>query len=193
MENKSHDLTIKIVDWGCALQMKKKEKLHQKDGTSFYIAPEVLKGSYDEKCDIWSCGVILYTLLSGNLPFYAEEDDEVYKKVLKGKYVFPEKEWKEVSDEAKKLIKKMLEKNPRKRITALNALKDEWFNINKEKIKGNKVLAKSVLQNMKKFKVDRKIEKITIAFIVNHFVLKKERNDLERQFKEWDKNGDGFL
>ncbi len=120
--------------------MKKKEKLHQKDGTSFYIAPEVLKGSYDEKCDIWSCGVILYTLLSGNLPFYAEEDDEVYKKVLKGKYVFPEKEWKDVSDEAKKLIKKMLEKNPRKRITSLNALKDEWFNINKEKIKGNKVL-----------------------------------------------------
>ena len=114
--------------------------MHQKDGNSFYIAPEVLKGSYDEKCDIWSCGVILYTLLSGNLPFYAEEDDEVYKKVLKGKYVFPEKEWKDVSDEAKKLIKKMLEKNPRKRITSLNALKDEWFNINKEKIKGNKVL-----------------------------------------------------
>ena len=46
---------------------------------------------------------------------------------------------------------------------------------------------------MKKFKVERKIEKITIAFIVNHFVLKKERNYLERQFKEWDKNGDGFL
>ena len=53
MESKSNDLTIKIVDWGCATQMKQKERLHETDGTSYYIAPEVLKGDYDEKCDIW--------------------------------------------------------------------------------------------------------------------------------------------
>ena len=192
MENNS-DLNIKIVDWGCALQIKNKEKLHEIAGTSFYIAPEVLKGNYDEKCDIWSCGVILYILLSGHMPFYGQDDDEIYKKVLKGKYEFSEEEWNDVSNEAKKLIKKMLEKNPRKRISALNALKDDWFTINKENIKSNKILAKSVLHNMRKFKVNRQLEKITIAFIVNHFILKNERNDLQRQFKEWDKNGDGFL
>ena len=65
--------------------------------------------------------------------------------------------------------------------------------MNKEKKKGNKILAKNVLNNMKKFKKNKKFEKATISFIINHLILKEERTDLERQFKEWDKNGDGVL
>ena len=193
MEDKSHNLTIKIVDWGCATQIKQKERLHETDGTSYYIAPEVLKGDYDEKCDIWSCGVILYILLCGYTPFFGEKDEEIYEQVLKGEYDFPKEEWDNVSQEAKNLIKKMIEKDPAKRISALEALQDDWFKINKEKKRGDKVLAKNVLNNMKKFKKNKKFEKATISFIINQLVLKEERNDLERQFKEWDKNGDGVL
>ena len=87
----------------------------------------------------------------------------------------------------------MIEKNPKKRITALEALQDDWFKIHKEKKKGNKILAKNVLNNMKKFKKNKKLEKATISFIINQLILKDERKDLERQFKEWDKNGDGVL
>ena len=65
--------------------------------------------------------------------------------------------------------------------------------LNKEKKRGNKVLAKNVLNNMKKFKKNSKFEKATISFIINQLILKEERNDLEKQFKEWDKNGDGVL
>ena len=191
--NKSHDLSIKIVDWGCATQINKKERLHETDGTSYYIAPEVLQGEYDEKCDIWSCGVILYILLCGYAPFYGEKDEDIFQQVLKGEYDFPKEEWDNVSDEAKNLVKKMIEKDPSKRISALEALKDDWFKMNKEKKKSNKVLAKNVLNNMKKFKKNKKFEKATISFIINQLVLKEERNDLERQFKEWDKNGDGVL
>ena len=193
MESKSNDLTIKIVDWGCATQMKQKERLHETDGTSYYIAPEVLKGDYDEKCDIWSCGVILYILLCGYAPFYGEKDEDIYQQVLKGEYDFPKEEWDHVSKEAKNLVQKMIEKDPTKRISALEALQDEWFKINKEKKRGDKILAKNVLNNMKKFKKNSKFEKATISFIINQLILKEERHDLEKQFKEWDKNGDGVL
>ena len=193
LEDKSRNLEIKIVDWGYATQMKQRERLHEMDGISYYIAPEVLEGDYDEKCDIWSCGVILYILLCGYAPFYGENDKEIYNQVLKGEYDFPKEEWQNVSEEAKNLVQKMLEKDTKKRITALDALQDKWFKINKQKKTSNKLLAKNVLKNMKKFKKNKKFEKATMSFIVNQLVLKEERKDLEKQFKEWDKNGDGVL
>ena len=87
----------------------------------------------------------------------------------------------------------MLNIDPKKRLSALEALQDVWFKNNAQKKKVDKVLAKNVLQNMKKFKKNKKFEKATISFIINQLVLKDERNDLERQFKEWDTNGDGVL
>ena len=193
LEDKSRNLEIKIVDWGYATQMKQRERLHEMDGISYYIAPEVLEGDYDEKCDIWSCGVILYILLCGYAPFYGENDKEIYNQVLKGEYDFPKEEWQNVSEEAKNLVQKMIEKDTKKRITALEALQDKWFKINKQKKTSNKLLAKNVLKNMKKFKKNKKFEQATISFIINQLVLKEERKDLEKQFKEWDKNGDGVL
>ena len=193
LENKSNDLSIKIIDWGSAAQFNKKERLHETDGTSYYIAPEVLNGDYDEKCDIWSCGVILYILLCGYPPFYGEKDEDIYQQVLKGEYDFPKAEWDQVSVDAKNLIKKMIEKDPQKRVSALQALQDTWFKKHKEKSRENKFLAKNVLSNMKKFKKNRQFEKATISFIINQLILKDERADLEKQFKEWDANHDGVL
>ena len=152
MENDNEDLSIKLIDWGCAKTLKKKEKLHQADGTSYYIAPEVLKGNYDEKCDIWACGVIFYILLCGYPPFNGESDEEIFESILKGDFEFPAEEWDSVSDNAKILIKKFLTKNPKKRISALESLQDVWFKKNEEKEETNKKLAKSVINNMKKFK-----------------------------------------
>lgn len=77
-------------------------------GTPYYIAPEVLKRKYDEKCDIWSCGVILYILLCGYPPFDAKTEDKIMEKVAKGTYEFTSIEWEEVSKEAKEFIRKML-------------------------------------------------------------------------------------
>jgi len=193
MEDKSGDLSLKIIDWGCAKTIKNKERLHQADGTAYYIAPEVLKNDYDEKCDVWSCGIIFYILLCGYPPFNGDTDEEIFQAILREDVEFPEEEWDSVSDEAKSLIKKLLTKNPKKRISALDTLQDVWFKINEEKTSSDKNLAKNVLSNMKKFKKDRKLEKATIAFIINQLVLKDERNELEKQFKEWDTNGDGVL
>ena len=193
MDNDTDDLTIKLIDWGCAQTIKSAKQSKQADGTAYYIAPEVLKGEYDEKCDIWACGVIFYILLCGYPPFNGETDDEIYEAVLSGKFQFPEEDWDQVSQDAKDLIKKMLTKDPKKRISALYSMQDVWFKKNEEKSEYDKKLAKKVLNNMKKFKKHRILEKTIISFIINQLVKKDERLELEKQFKDWDTNGDGVL
>ena len=108
MEDKSGDLSLKIIDWGCAKTIKNKERLHQADGTAYYIAPEVLKNDYDEKCDVWSCGIIFYILLCGYPPFNGDTDEEIFQAILREDVVFPEEEWDSVSVGLKLTKKKLL-------------------------------------------------------------------------------------
>lgn len=98
-------------------------------GTPYYISPEVLEGNYDESCDIWSAGVILYILLSGVPPFYGNTDPEILDSVRKGAFSFNIPEFKGVSDQAKDLITKMLVK-PDKRLKAGEVLKEPWLTAN---------------------------------------------------------------
>ncbi len=72
---------IKLIDFGTAMRFKKGQRFKQAFGTSYYIAPEVLNGNYNEKCDIWCVGVILYFLLSGRPPFIGEDDLEIIDKI----------------------------------------------------------------------------------------------------------------
>ena len=82
--------------------------MNQTYGTPYYIAPEVLQGEYDEKCDVWSCGVLLYILLSGSPPFDGEDDEQILEQVAKGIYKLEGKVWDKVSPEGKDLVQKML-------------------------------------------------------------------------------------
>jgi calcium-dependent protein kinase len=77
-------------------------------GTAYYVSPEILQGSYSEKCDIWSAGVILYILLSGDPPFNGPSDVAIYKKISTMQFDFPEKKWANISEEAKDLIRHMI-------------------------------------------------------------------------------------
>lgn len=153
----------------------------------------MIRGEYNEKCDIWACGIIFYILLCGYPPFNGDNDEEIFASTLKGEFVFPEEEWILVSEEAKNLIKKMLTMNTEQRISALDSLQDIWFKNNETKPESDHNLAKSTLSNMIKFKKNRKLEKATVAFITTQLILKDERLELEKQFKEWDINGDGVL
>eukprot|EP00826_Nyctotherus_ovalis_P041211 TRINITY_DN4122_c0_g2_i4.p2 TRINITY_DN4122_c0_g2~~TRINITY_DN4122_c0_g2_i4.p2 ORF type:complete len:228 (-),score=72.53 TRINITY_DN4122_c0_g2_i4:666-1349(-) len=127
-------INVKVIDFGAALFVPPSVKMVERLGTPYYIAPEVLNGNYNEKCDIWSIGVILYILLSGHPPFNGENDEEIMRAVKQGKYHFksilPITEgptWSNVSDAAKDLIRQMLAYDPEKRITAEQAYKHKWF------------------------------------------------------------------
>lgn len=121
------------------------------NGTPYYIAPEVLTNKYDEKCDIWSCGVILYILLCGYPPFNGENDSQILNSVKAGKYDFPTEEWSKISKDAKQLITKMLKYEPSERLSASECLASNWFK------KENKLvdikITNNVLNSIKKFKV----------------------------------------
>jgi len=119
----------------------------------YYIAPEVLRKKYDEKCDVWSCGVIMYILLCGFPPFNGKGDNEILQNVLKGQFTFKHSEFENVTLEAKKLIQKMLEYKPENRISIENALNDAWFEkmLGTEKVDVN--LNQKVLTNLRTFRV----------------------------------------
>ena len=96
-------------------------------GTPYYVAPEILKGRYTEKCDIWSVGVIMFLLLSGTLPFGGNSTKTICKAVVRGDFQFMPDKWWKVSQSAKDLISSMLTKDPNKRISVSKALEHEWF------------------------------------------------------------------
>ena len=93
----------------------------------YTMAPEVIKGDYDQQCDVWSIGIIAFMLLSSSLPFYGKTRAHVVRRILQGKYAFKGRRWKEISPEAKAFIESLLIQDPAARPTAGDALEDEWL------------------------------------------------------------------
>lgn len=120
---------IKIIDFGLAGDCSGGQKCTTPCGTAHYAAPEVLSAqSYDMSADLWSLGVIIYTLLCGFPPFFDASNNmkNLYHLIKKGSYSFPSPFWDEISDEAKDLITKLLVKDPKQRLTAAQVLKHAW-------------------------------------------------------------------
>ena len=118
---------VTIIDFGTSGIIDPAKKMSQKYGTPYYIAPEVLKKNYDQKCDLWSVGVILFILLCGYPPFNGPNDKHIIQAVLQGKFSLNEPEWADVSLEAKDLVKKLLTYNPTHRISAFDAFNHPWI------------------------------------------------------------------
>jgi len=192
-ESKQPGALLKIIDFGTSRLYDFKSQMHQRYGTPYYIAPEVLNQNYTEKCDIWSCGVILYILLCGFPPFNGETDKEIIGNVSRGKYSFDFPEWKSVSKQAKTLVSKMLEIDPKKRITAEKALTDPWFKLVLGETTFDKPLAVTTLTNLKHFRAERKLQYATWMFLVSYLASTEEQNQLLKTFEALDENGDGQL
>lgn len=87
--NNEDNSPLKVIDFGLSkIHNKGDSKMTTKVGTAYYVAPEVLKGDYDEKCDIWSTGVILFIILCGEPPFNGPNDNEIYRKIQKKSFCF---------------------------------------------------------------------------------------------------------
>jgi serine/threonine protein kinase len=118
---------LRLIDFGLSRFFEPGQRLRTRVGTVYYTAPEVWKQDYDEKCDLWSMGVILYVLICSYPPFDGDDDEDILNTVMKGRYKFHSPEWDGVSDEAKSLIRSLLHRNSRKRPTATQALEHPWF------------------------------------------------------------------
>lgn len=98
------EMNLKLIDFGTSREIQKDQKLKIKMGTPYYIAPEVLKKNYDQKCDVWSLGVITYILFCGYPPFNGSTDAKIMERILTNDVIFPDEDWSQVSKEAKSLI-----------------------------------------------------------------------------------------
>ena len=127
--NVADDSCLKLIDFGLSKVMDGDNTLKGTVGTTFYMAPEVITGNYNEKCDIWACGVILYIMLCGKPPFYSQDEEELKKKICSMKYDFNYPEFKKVSQDAIELIQKILVP-PEKRLSASEILSTPWLKEN---------------------------------------------------------------
>eukprot|EP00928_Gymnodinium_smaydae_P024251 TRINITY_DN19681_c0_g1_i3.p1 TRINITY_DN19681_c0_g1~~TRINITY_DN19681_c0_g1_i3.p1 ORF type:complete len:1333 (+),score=287.96 TRINITY_DN19681_c0_g1_i3:131-4129(+) len=126
-ENPSMDAKLKLCDFGFGQIVEPSVKLTATLGSLFYVAPEVLDGSYGLPCDVWSVGVIVYMLLSGIPPFDGKTDTDVMQKIKQGRFVSTGKRWETVSETAKHFIRCMLRKDPYERLTAAEAAQHAWL------------------------------------------------------------------
>lgn len=182
-------LNIKVIDFGTSQLFQSGEKLSTMYGTPYYIAPEVLKGSYDAKCDVWSAGVIMYILLCGCPPFNAKKDDEIYAKIKSMKYNFDNKAWQNVSDLAKDLIGKMLV-GQSARLDAAGVLAHPWFTAQQQpQVK----ISLAALDNLKTFRAERELQKAVLVFITSQCLSDDDVKELKETFVKFDSNGDGKI
>lgn len=123
-------LQVKLCDFGLANFYDKynNSTMTAMIGTPGYVAPEVIKREpYGPPVDMWACGVVLYVMLSGRMPFYGRDDIECLRRTASGEYTFPDREWKDVSADAKSLVRSLLQIRPERRLTAKAALQHKWL------------------------------------------------------------------
>eukprot|EP00934_Nitzschia_sp_Nitz4_P003934 Nitzschia sp. Nitz4//scaffold76_size158648//86590//88056//NITZ4_002551-RA/size158648-processed-gene-0.210-mRNA-1//-1//CDS//3329557860//3924//frame0 len=121
---------LKLIDFGLSTHFSPGQRLSRVVGSSYYVAPEVLKKSYTEACDLWSLGVIVYMLLSGAPPFYGKNDEAIKASIVRGEYTFPHELFRDVSDEAMAFVSTLLSYNIEYRYTAEQALTHPWLAAN---------------------------------------------------------------
>lgn len=187
-------LNVKLIDFGTSNYVKTENTNYftVKVGSPFYMAPEVLNKKYNNKCDIWSCGVIMFMLLRGHPPFKGENQEELFKSIQND--IINYNEMTELSELAKELMSKMLERNVDLRYSADECLKHKWMKIYNEKSEVMKTeVVTSALNNISNYHATEKLQQATMAYIVHFISFNKEVEDLKTVFNEFDKNKDGLL
>ncbi|XP_077861907.1 peripheral plasma membrane protein CASK-like [Saccoglossus kowalevskii] len=128
LATKENSAPVKLGGFGIAIQLPENGYITSgRIGTPHFMAPEVVKREpYGKAADMWGCGVMLYILLSGSLPFYGTKD-RLFDSIVKGKYYLKTKAWEHISEAAKDLLQKMLSVDPEERITVDQALSHPWL------------------------------------------------------------------
>ena len=189
----SENSALCLVDFGMSREFDPDtdSAMSKVNGSPSYVAPEVLSGSYDHKCDVWSSGIVLYIMLSGTTPFDGDKDTEIMNNVRQGNIRPMEgKYWDHVSDEARDLVAQMLMVDPEKRITTDEALLHPWI---LESVEGRDRPLISAVENMRKFTQERDFKKAALGIMAT---MVHEEDDIQRlvqAFKTVDEDDDGLI
>jgi calcium-dependent protein kinase len=184
---------LTIIDFETAALMDIQHQLSGSFGTVYYMAPEVLDGRYDEKCDLWSLGVIMYILLTGKPPFDGQTERHIARSVKQAVYSLEGPEWEYVSSEAKDLIQKLLMKNPKVRISAREAVLHPWIQIYSRKLVPSNAACSEVMCNLKSFYHLNKLKGAIHTFILTQVMDQQEVQEMREMFNHIDKDRDGVI
>jgi len=177
LASKTKGAAVKLADFGLAIEVNGEQtQWYGFAGTPGYLSPEVLKKEpYGKPVDIWACGVILYILLVGYPPFWDEDQHRLYNQIKAGAYDYPSPEWDTVTTEAKRLIDSMLNVNPSRRISAVDALKHPWI-CQRERVAGT-IHRQETVDCLRKFNARRKLKgAILSTMFVNRTLIPSNRS-----------------
>eukprot|EP00529_Nitzschia_sp_RCC80_P008670 CAMPEP_0113505414 /NCGR_PEP_ID=MMETSP0014_2-20120614/35301_1 /TAXON_ID=2857 /ORGANISM="Nitzschia sp." /LENGTH=1148 /DNA_ID=CAMNT_0000400719 /DNA_START=66 /DNA_END=3512 /DNA_ORIENTATION=- /assembly_acc=CAM_ASM_000159 len=193
------DSELKLIDFGLSKHFRYGEVQHEAVGTPYTVSPEVIKGSYDERCDIWAVGVISFLLLSGEPPFGGcggpEPLVQVRSNILEGNFEFePADIWDLVSDKARLFINSLLVINPKDRPTASQAQKHVWLTewANRSKTDDDHILNPNVVRALVNFKEFSDMRKL-LSEVLSFTLLPEQIKDLRREFEKMDTDGSGEI
>jgi calcium-dependent protein kinase len=181
---------LKTTDFGLSVFFKPGEVFTDVVGSPYYVAPEVLRKHYGPEADVWSAGVILYILLSGVPPFWAETEQGIFEQVLRGELDFVSEPWPSISESAKDLIRRMLEPHARRRLKAHQVLCHPW--IREEGVAPDQPMDPAVQSRLKQFSAMNKLKKVAIR-VIAEFLSEEEIAGLREMFKMIDTDQSGAI
>ncbi|KAI6707145.1 hypothetical protein NL676_010107 [Syzygium grande] len=181
---------LKATDFGLSVFFKQGDVFRDLVGSSYYVAPEVLRRNYGAEADTWSAGVILYILLSGVPPFWGENERAIFDSVLRGHIDFVSDPWPSISSSAKDLVKKMLRADPKERLSAVEVLNHPWMREDGDA--SDKPLDIAVLTRMKQFRAMNKLKKVALKVIAEN-LSEEEIMGLKAMFKSMDTDNSGTI
>ena len=189
---------IKLIDFGTAVVSGKNDRLEKLIGSSHYLSPEVILLNYNEKCDIWSCGIIMYVLLVGKSPFEGKENHEIIQNILDFKFDNKNNYYLNLSNNAKDLMNKLIVYNKDQRISIKDAINHKFIqnfiNENFYKIyKINDKLIENYYINIINFKNNNIIKNFVNAYLVHNNIEHKECFEASKLFNIIDMNGNGII
>lgn len=187
---KAEDSTLKVTDFGLSDFFKPGQVFTDVVGSAYYVAPEVLKRRYGPQADIWSIGVIMYILLSGQPPFWAQTETGIFNEILKAKLDLNVSPWPQISKSAKDVLKKMLTVDPKSRITASQALSHPW--VREDGNAPDVPLDISVMSHMRQFADFGKLKQLALKHVASTFDEDEIRH-LRDQFLQMDTDGSGTI
>ena len=189
---------VKLIDFGISknLDIIDKKIDDKIKGSLYYMAPEVFSKKSDEKCDIWSCGVVLYLLVTGKYPFNGKDQKEIIRNIKEGRFSFPEDIIDKLSNELRDLIKNCLQVNPAKRLSAKEALKHPIFNkykINEYFIHVTPAFLNKTINNIKKYDTKNKLQTLCFSYFVHNYPNQDDIILINRVFSKFNTSNNGQL